>query len=162
MIDAASDPAAGSVVASAANTGRGPHSGGTQRRFCSSLPSAMIVWAKKPPEQSRLASASSPHDSSSDTRHAVKTSSMPPPPYSAGSREARQPELGRPVQQRRRVGMVVVVVEGARDRAQLALGEVVADLDQCLLLVGEVEEGGSLWRLAFERSFSYLNGCSDS
>ena len=83
-IAVASDPASGSVVASAPSSGSGPHSGGTQRCFWASVPSSRTVPAKKPAEQMRLPIAASPQVSSSAMRQAVMRSSMPPPPYSSG------------------------------------------------------------------------------
>jgi hypothetical protein len=58
--------------------------------------------------------------------------------------------------------MLVIVVVRTGDGPELALGEVVADLDQGLLLVGQVEEGGGHGDSVSERSFRYLNACSGS
>ena len=84
-IEAASEPAPGSVVASAVSTGFSPVSGSIQRRFCSSLPSASTGSAKKPPEVTRLPIPEQPQQSSSWTMQPVRQSVMPPPPYSSGS-----------------------------------------------------------------------------
>ena len=82
---AASEPAPGSVVASAVSGGLSPVSGSIQRRFCSSVPSASTGSAKKPPEVTRLPIPEQPRQSSSWTMQPVRQSVMPPPPYSSGS-----------------------------------------------------------------------------
>src|SRR5262245_3692747 len=50
LIEAASDPASGSVVASAVITALGPVTGVSQRFFCSSVPSTMMGSEKNPLE----------------------------------------------------------------------------------------------------------------
>ena len=84
MIAAASDPASGSVVASAVAGGAGPHSGGSQRSRCSAEPSASSGPAKNPPWEMQSAIGLSPQVSSSITRSWSTRLSTPPPPYSAG------------------------------------------------------------------------------
>jgi hypothetical protein len=54
LIDAASEPASGSVVTSAVMTACGPVSGVSQHFFCSSVPSIMIGSEKNPLEHTRF------------------------------------------------------------------------------------------------------------
>ena len=90
-IEAASEPAPGSVVASAVSGGRSPAIGSSQRRCCSSLPSSTIGSAKKPPEVIRLPIPAQPRQSSSWTTTPVTQSVSPPPPTSSGSMKEVSP-----------------------------------------------------------------------
>ena len=91
VMDAASDPAPGSVVASALIGGLSPAIGSIQRRFWSSLPSSRTGLAKKPPEVIRLPIPAQPQDSSSWTMQPVSRSVRPPPPNSSGSMNEVRP-----------------------------------------------------------------------
>ncbi len=93
MIDAESDPEPGSVVASAVKTGASPVSGRSQASFCSSVPSARIGSAKNPFEHTKFPMPGSPKHSCSWTRHWVKTSVNPPPPYSSGIMKSVMPSF---------------------------------------------------------------------
>ena len=84
VIALASEPASGSVVASAPSFGLGPQSGGTQRAFCASVPSSTMTPAKNEAEPMKLPIGASPYVSSSWIRQAVVRSVMPPPPNSSG------------------------------------------------------------------------------
>ena len=84
MIAAASEPAPGSVIASADIVGSEVQSGGIQRRHCSGVPSCRIGPAKKPALATSEPIGASPHASSSLIRQCVRTLWMPPPPYSSG------------------------------------------------------------------------------
>ena len=83
-IEAASDPASGSVIATEQTGGSGAASRGSQRCFCSSVPSASSGPAKKLPCVITQVIGLSPQASSSSTRQTPVKLSMPPPPYCAG------------------------------------------------------------------------------
>ena len=112
------------MVASAPTTGSvGEHSGGSQRSFCSGVPSATMGPAKKPPPPMQPAIAEQPQASSSmiATRRdqAVDAATA----VLLGQVVAGQPDLGRLADDRPRelLGLVVLV----RQRPHLALGELV-------------------------------------
>ena len=84
VIAAASEPAPGSVIASAAIVGGAAHSGGIHRSRCASVPSSRIGPAKNEPLVASEPIGASPHASSSAIRHWVRTLSTPPPPYRSG------------------------------------------------------------------------------
>ena len=79
-IAAASEPASGSVVASAVSGGTARVSGRTQRSHCSGVPSASTGSAKKPFDVIRFPSPAQPCESSSCTMQPVRQSVIPPPP----------------------------------------------------------------------------------
>ena len=115
-------------------------SGRTQRSFCASVPSASTGSAKKPPEVMRLPIPEQPWQSSSCTTQPVRTSVIPPPPSSSGIMNEVSP---RPAALCKisHGDLDVGLVDGGRDRPDLARGEIAADAPDLLLLGREVERG---------------------
>ena len=97
------------------------------------MPSSSTGSAKNPFEPIRFPSPEQPQQSSSWTRHWVKTSVDPPPPYSSGSMKVVMPTSAafRQISQ----GISMSASSTSRDDwADLALGELVADVADLPLL----------------------------
>jgi hypothetical protein len=84
-IAAASEPAPGSVIATAQAGGRRWQSDGSQRSFCSAVPSASSGFAKNAPWPITHAMGLSPQAISSMTWQQSRRLETPPPPYCTGS-----------------------------------------------------------------------------
>ena len=158
---AASEPWSGSVVASAVSGGRSPQSGRRKRSFCSSLPSSRIGAGEEPARgDERTEAPVAPRELLED--QAVGHQAVDPAAaVGLGEHVRGQPERGGLVHDLE-LRLDVGIVDRARDRAQLALGELVRERREVALLVADAEtdagHGGPRFELITERLFSLTDG----